>query len=357
MPADKVLRDVFRESRDLDPAYRGEVAEAVFRYFRWLGWLPEEGGNIEARLNQARELAERFEKTPQTFSDAELRARSVPAWVWRQLKPDAGWCKVLQAPPTLWLRARRGQRGALASELGDCVPGPEGLPDALAYTGKEDLFRTAAFMEGRVDIQDLSSQAVGLMCGVKPGQHWWDVCAGEGGKSVHLASMMGGRGVLWATDKAAWRLARLKTRAARAGIFNYQSAVWQSGDPVPFKVEMDGVLVDAPCSGLGTWQRNPHSRWTLRPEEVEELGVLQEKLLLEAAAKVKRGGRLVYSVCTLTRRETSEVVRAFEQGQPDFEPMDVQHPLEAARIGSRHWLKPWEEGGNGMFVAVWRRRA
>jgi 16S rRNA (cytosine967-C5)-methyltransferase len=356
-PADKVLRELFRESRDLDPAYRGEVAEAVFRYFRWFGWLPQDSGNVEARLVQARELAERFEKFPQGFTDKDLKERAVPAWVWGEMKPDADWCRMLQSAPRLWLRSRLGQGNALASELGACVHGPESMPESLVYTGKEDLFRTAAFMEGRVDIQDLSSQAVGLMCGVRSGQHWWDVCAGEGGKSMHLAAMMGGRGVLWATDKAAWRLARLKTRAARAGVFNYQSAVWQSGDPVPFKVEMDGVLVDAPCSGLGTWQRNPHSRWTLRPEEVEELGKLQEKLLQDAAAKVKRGGRLVYSVCTLTRRETADVVWAFERSQKGFEPEDVQHPLEAARTGSRHWLKPWEEGANGMFVAVWRRRA
>jgi 16S rRNA (cytosine967-C5)-methyltransferase len=230
------------------------------------------------------------------------------------------------------------------------------LEDALRYDGIENIYVTPAFASGRVDIQDLSSQAVGWMCGVRAGQHWWDVCAGEGGKTLHLASIMGGRGVVWATDRSTWRLGRLKRRAARAEVFNYQAFKWSLGASVPFKIKVDGALVDAPCSGLGTWQRNPHGRWTVRPGDLEELAKLQQALLDAAADQVKRGGRLVYSVCTMTRRETTEVVRAFDRTRSDFEPLDVVHALEAARKGSRHWLKPWEAGGNGMFVAVWRRR-
>jgi len=354
-PADRVLKEILKGAQELTVAGRREAAQAVFQYYRWLGWLGEESG-ITKRILRARELAERYEGTPSGFSDLELQQRTVPAWVWQEMSADVSWCRMLQRPPVLWLRARPGQREELARELGRCVLGPPGLPDALRYDGTEDIFRSPAFTNGRVEIQDLSSQAVGRMCGVRSGQHWWDVCAGEGGKTLHLASIMEGRGVVWATDRSTWRLGRLKRRAARAEVFNYQAYRWSLGEPVPFTVKVDGALVDAPCSGLGTWQRNPHGRWTVRPSDVEELAKLQQDFLRVAADQVKPGGRLVYSVCTMARRETTEVVRAFERSRSDFEPLDVVHALEAARKGSRHWVKPWEAGGNGMFVAVWRRQ-
>jgi 16S rRNA (cytosine967-C5)-methyltransferase len=354
-PADRVLKDAAKRARDLSSADRREAARAVFEFYRWRGWMGD-GGPIAKRIAEARALAERYEQSPASFKDPELLERAVPAWVWQEMAPDVNWCRMLQRPPVLWLRARRGQREALSRELGHCTNGPVGLPDSLRYDGVEDLFRTPAFVNGRVEIHDLSSQAVGGMCGVRPGEHWWDVCAGEGGKTIHLAAMMEGRGVVWATDRSSWRLARLKRRAARAEVFNYQAMRWAAGEPVPFKVEVDGALVDAPCSGLGTWHRNPHGRWTVQPGDLGPLAELQQALLLAAADRVKRGGRLVYSVCTMTRRETGDIVRAFEGARPDFEPLDVAHAMESARTGSRHWLKPWVLGGNGMFVAVWRRR-
>jgi len=354
-PADRVLKEILKRAGKPGEADRRTVAQAVFQYYRWLGWLGDES-SVTRRILRAQELAERYERTPNGFPDSELLQRTVPAWVWKEMSADGSWCRMLQRPPVLWLRARRGRREELAKELGRCVPGPPGLPDALRYDGTDDIFRSPAFAEGRMEIQDLSSQAVGHMCGVRPGQHWWDVCAGEGGKTLHLAAIMQGRGVVWSTDRSSWRLARLKRRAARAEVFNYQAFRWSLGEPVPFRVQVDGALVDAPCSGLGTWQRNPHGRWTVRPSDVGELAKLQLEFLEVAADRVKRGGSLVYSVCTMTRRETTEVVRAFECSRSDFEPLDVGHALEAARQGSRHWVKPWQAGGNGMFVAVWRRR-
>lgn len=354
-PADRVLKQVLKRAVELGVEDRREAARSVFEFYRWRGWL-EPGQGITQQVREARALAERYEQTPGSFSDEVLMQRAVPAWVWKETAPDAAWCRMLQKPSNLWLRARPGERDRLVRELGRCTPGPSGLPDSLCYEGTEDLYRCPAFAEGRFEIQDLSSQAVGEMCGVRSGEHWWDVCAGEGGKTLHLAEKMRGRGVVWATDRAGWRLARLKRRAARAGVFNYQAFRWSAGDPVPFKVELDGALVDAPCSGLGTWQRNPHGRWTVGPADIEELAKLQQELLGIAASRVRRGGRLVYSVCTLTRRETTDVVRVFDRAQPEFEPLDVVHVLEPARTGSRLWIKPWVVGGNAMYVAAWRRR-
>jgi 16S rRNA (cytosine967-C5)-methyltransferase len=137
-----------------------------------------------------------------------------------------------------------------------------GLPDALVYAGETDLFRTPEFHAGEFEIQDIASQAVSWLCAPKPGETWWDTCAGEGGKLVHLSDLMQNKGLIWASDRAEWRLQTLKRRTARAKAFNYRAAPWDGGAKLPTKTKFDGILVDAPCSGLGTWQRNPHARWT-----------------------------------------------------------------------------------------------
>ena len=112
---------------------------------------------------------------------------------------------------------------------------------------------------------------------------------------------MANRGLIWASDRAEWRLQKLRRRAARAKVFNYRPARWDGGARLPTRTKFDGVLVDAPCSGLGTWQRNPHARWTTTVEDVRELAELQRRLLAHTAPSLKPGGRLIYAVCTLTR--------------------------------------------------------
>src|SRR5206468_4149301 len=159
--------------------------------------------------------------------------------------------------------------------------------DALEYRGQSDLFRSKEFHAGEFELQDLSSQAVSLICAPEPGQTWWDACAGEGGKTLHLCGLMHNKGVVWATDRAEWRLKNLKRRAARSRTFNYRARVWTGGPTLPFKTKFDGVLVDAPCSGIGTWHRNPHARWTTNLQDVHELGQLQVNLLQNASLAVK----------------------------------------------------------------------
>jgi 16S rRNA (cytosine967-C5)-methyltransferase len=134
-------------------------------------------------------------------------------------------------------------------------------------------------------------------------------------------------------------------------MFNYRTAVWAGAAAAPFRTKCDGVLVDAPCSGVGTWQRNPHARWTTTLEDVVELAGVQAGLLARAALSVKPGGRLVYSVCTLTRSETTAVADAFEAAHRDFEPAG----LAIAGGRPRTLLLPHELDSNGMFLAAWRR--
>lgn len=229
--------------------------------------------------------------------------------------------------------------------------------DVIEYSGKENLFETGAFKRGDFEVQDIASQAVGLVCNPEPGQTWWDVCAGEGGKTMHLSDLMNNRGLIWATDRAEWRLKRLKKRAARVGAFNYRSKVWNGDLPLPTKTKFDGVLIDAPCSGVGTWQRDPHARWTTEPNDVRELAELQWKILNNAAASVKPGGRLVYSVCTLTNAETWDIAKRFSAEHKEFEQEAVRNPFGKSDTGKKAlMIWPQDFNGNGMFIAVWKRR-
>ncbi|MBM3853657.1 MAG: RsmB/NOP family class I SAM-dependent RNA methyltransferase [Verrucomicrobia bacterium] len=353
--ADHALRAYFARHHKLPPSARREITRTVFAYFRWLGWL-DPNTPWQQRVAHAAILQGQFAAHPASIKPAALAARAVPSWVRDEMELPADFLRQLQREPALWLRARPGGAARLAASLGDCQT--TGLaPDALRYTGPQDLFRTPQFHDGSFEIQDLASQLVGHACAPRPGETWWDACAGEGGKTLHLADLMGNSGVVWATDRNARRLDTLRRRAARAQLFNYRVALWAGPAPgdahaapkLPTKTRFDGILVDAPCSGIGTWQRNPHARWTTTPADLRELAAVQLALLHQVAGSLKPGGRLLYAVCTLTRRETVEVADAFAAAHPELAPC----PLFAAEPRIILWPQTIE--ANGMFIAAWRR--
>lgn len=356
-PADAVLRAELKSANHFMRADARDASRAVFAWFRWRGWLESEQP-LAAQIKHALQLATSFAGHPQSFPDEAFADRAVPAWTRETMDASVAWARALQQEPQLWLRAKRGQGRALAEKLGDCwIPPEPAFADTMEYAGDEDLFRSPEFHAGEFEVQDIASQAVGLMCDPQPGQTWWDACAGEGGKLLHLSELMQNKGLIWASDRAAWRLKNLKRRTARAKCFNYRAALWDGGAKLPTKTKFDGVLVDAPCSGLGTWQRNPHARWTTTRDDVRELGELQKQLLSHAAGSVKPGGKLIYSVCTLTRPETSEVVEVFQKAHPDFGPLNLPSlAVKTLPVAPTLTIWPQDLGGNGMFVAAWRRK-
>jgi 16S rRNA (cytosine967-C5)-methyltransferase len=353
------LRETLRTDRRLSPYEKREAALAVFAYFRWFGWMNLRK-HLEDQVREAVELAEAFRKDPDFISDEDLLARAVPEWARQTAKLSPALLRQFQSEPALWLRCRRESVEELKSAIPAALPHPA-LPTAFHYTGEEDLFRSEVFKSGTFEIQDISSQWVGWFTEAKPGETWWDACAGEGGKTLHLSDQMANKGLIWATDPAKWRIDRLKKRAARAKAFNFRSRLWKAGEPLPFKTKFDGILVDAPCSGMGTWQRNPQARWTARPEDVSELAEIQVAILKAAQQLLKPGGRLVYSVCTLAAKETEEVVArfsadhpAFKAAQPALAP-ETRMPSEGAAKNLGIWLLPQQVNGNGMFCAIWRK--
>ena len=354
-PADAVLRSELKRQHGLPQNISSSIARTVFAWYRWRGWLEHGDPNAEL-ISKAMELHERFLQDPRSFSDEELLKRAIPGWVAEQIAVTPEWVRALQQEPALWLRAKIGKGRELASALGESwIPENPALADALEYRGPEDLFRTREFHDGEFEVQDISSQIVGLACNPQPGETWWDACAGEGGKMLHLSDLMQNKGLIWASDRADWRLKRLKLRAARAKAFNYRSVLWEGGSKPPTRTKFDGVLVDAPCSGLGTWHRNPHARWTTELQDVQELAAVQKQLLKNVAGSLKPDGRLIYAVCTLTRAETTDVAAFFEERFPDFKSQLLTNPLKPESVPAKHlWLWP-QDGGNGMFVAAWRR--
>lgn len=352
-PADGVLREHLRTTRGWTKAETAQASRAVFSFYRWGGWL-DGSLKLESQIRSALEFADEFARRPHAFPDAELLARTLPEWVNDALPVSAAWLRVIQAEPTLWLRAKPGRAQSLTQVLGHTRPGP--LPDALAYAGEENLFRRPEFHAGEFEIQDIASQAVGLACAPQPGETWWDACAGEGGKLLHLSVLMRGKGLIWASDRSEWRLKKLKIRAARARCCNQRATLWDGGAKLPTKTRFDGVLLDAPCSGLGTWHRNPHARWTTTPDDVRELAAVQTQLLNHIAPSLKPGGKLIYSVCTLTRAETEEVAAAFQAAHPELTPLPLSNPFQPGEP-PRPQLLLWPQatGGGGMFIAGWQR--
>lgn len=343
-PADQALRENLSQDRHFTaPAERRGISRAVFAYYRWWRWLGEKD-SLQKQLVAALDLQKRFDASPAAFKAEGLAARALPDWLKAEMDElPAGWLQKLQREPTLWIRAKAGTGVELARKLSHFTPAPQSA-DALRYSGLTDLYRTKEFQAGEFEIQDLASQLVGLACAPQPGETWWDACAGEGGKTMHLSDLMKNKGLIWASDRSLRRLAKLKQRAARAKVFNFRAAPWEGDAMLPTKTKFDGILIDAPCSGVGTWQRNPHARWTTLPKDVRELAAVQAKLLDHVAGSLKPGGRLVYSVCTLTRAETTAVAAAFTAAHPELEPVSAQT------------LWPHELNANGMFIAIWRKK-
>lgn len=348
-PADAVLRRELATMRRISPAERRDIVRTIFSYFRWQQWLDGKG-SAQAQLAEAVKLQDRFDRDPALFKPQALAARAVPAWVHDEVEFSPDDLRALQRDPVLWIRTRTDKAKGVARALRTVRPAPPPADaTGMAYEGERDLYRTPEFQDGAFEIQDLGSQLVGHACAAQPGEFWWDACAGEGGKTLHLADQMKNKGLLWATDRSNRRLEKLRERAARAKMFNYRAVNWNGGPYLPTQTLFDGILVDAPCSGLGTWRRNPHARWTTTMIDVQELATLQRQILESLANSLKPGGRLIYAVCTLARSETTAIADAFGAAHPELEPFSL---LDR---GPQVFLRPGETDANGMFLAGWRR--
>lgn len=219
-------------------------------------------------------------------------------------------------------------------------------PDALVLVERKNVFLTDAFKKGYFEVQDASSQLVAPFLDVQPGQKVVDACAGAGGKTLHLASLMENKGQIIAMDIHAHKLAELKKRAKRDGAHNIETRPIEGTKTIKkLKGKVDRVLLDAPCSGLGVLKRNPDSKWKLNPEFLERVKITQAEILDQYASMVKEGGKLVYATCSILPSENELQVKAFLKNHPEFTFVKDQK------------VSPVKSGFDGFYMALLERKS
>ncbi len=308
----------------------------------------------------------------------EKLRHNLPDWLANPLKEALGdefWPLVeeLARPAPLDLRVntmkakREDVQRALAEAGIEATPTPHS-PWGLRIDGKPALNKLALFTDGHVEVQDEGSQLLALLTDAKRGEMVVDFCAGAGGKTLALGAAMRNTGRLYAFDVSGHRLESLKPRLARSGLSNVHPAqiAHERDDRVKrLAGKIDRVLVDAPCSGLGTLRRNPDLKWRQSPQALVELQAKQKAILASAARLLKPGGRLVYATCSLLAVENEAVADAFTAEQRGhFDPQPVHELLQSAHVaaaealvaGPHLRLWPHRHRTDGFFAAVWTKR-
>jgi len=331
---------------DTDPARAAQVAAwlaaetpatQAFRAALTPGWPPCPVG-----------LADRaaFLKTAAALLPEWFRGHCPEAFAADQM--DA-----LLARAPLWLRVADDDAAAIHEfdSLGWTWQRSRALPSALKLTADVDVTKSSAYSQGLVEVQDLGSQMILASIGVEPGECWLDACAGAGGKALQLAGLVGPAGRVDAHDVRPKALAELRLRARRAGLGTIATLL------APPTGTYDGVLVDAPCSGTGTWRRAPHLKWTTTSAQVEAAAAQQLALLLEFGRNVRPGGRLVYATCSLSRRENGDVVAAFLAARPGFAPEPFAATFGFTLHAGGFTILPAQHDTDGFYVASLRRHS
>jgi len=359
-PADAIVTRDFKTRRYAGSKDRRAVRDLVFRAIRRSGERP--GAGREAMIGLARENAEltaSFDGSahgPQPISDEEGAETSlVPAWLQSQLSPlvtaDEFPALLDRAPLDLRVNVARTTREAMVetfegAELTALSPWGVRLPP------DSHVEQHAAFAEGLVEVQDEGSQLIALACDPQGGTNILDLCAGAGGKSLALAAAAPDAHIL-ACDTNRARLSNLEPRAERA-VARIGIRLLDGGRETQQLADLEGqadvVLVDAPCSGSGTWRRNPEGRWRLTAERLQRVTRLQARLLDIAAPLVKPGGTLVYAVCSIIAAEGSDQVAAFLGRHSSWSVQDALGSF-GRKDGDGRLLTPGHDGTDGFFVA------
>ena len=420
-PADAVVSRFFRENRYLGPRERATLAETVYTVLRKkllfealahsgsgarerrltiLGFaavLREQAkkeGKVKNKDGQDSETFIKAALTPQELKwlaacDGvkpeelmEAHRHNLPEWLVEPLKAQLGdgfWALAASmeqaAPLDLRVNTLNDKRSDLRKELEKAGIKAEPTPFSpigLRVDGKPALAKVDAFNRGAIEVQDEGSQLLALMLDAKRGEMVVDFCAGAGGKTLAIGAAMRNTGRLYAFDVSGHRLDALKPRLARSGLSNvHPAAIAHERDERVKRLagKIDRVLVDAPCSGLGTLRRNPDLKWRQSVKAVQELTQKQAAILESSARLVKAGGRLIYATCSILPEENEAIAEAFSAAHPEFVPLDAGEVLEQLKIADgdklcsggdegRRYLRLWphQHETDGFFAAVWVKK-
>ena len=398
-PADGVVSKFFRAHPALGPRERHTLAETgyevlrrrlLFQHFAQgssgpverrlaiLGWQGDAGFLRAALQPHELQWLEKCQAVDLSTLPDKLR-HNLPDWLAGALREQLGEATFRplsealnqSAPLDLRVNVLKTKREALLGalqELGiEAKPTPYS-PWGLRVQGKPSLTRLHPFQRGDFEVQDEGSQLLALLTDAKRGEMVVDFCAGAGGKTLALGAAMRNTGRLYAFDTSGHRLAAMKPRLARSGLSNVHPAQLAHERDERIKRlagKIDRVLIDAPCSGLGTLRRNPDLKWRQSPKAVQELQAKQHAILDSAARLLKPGGRLIYATCSLLREENEDVAAAFNESHGErFTATPIADLLQACRIAdwqSLHdgdYLRLWphRHATDGFFAAAWQRR-
>lgn len=398
-PADAVVSRYFREHRSLGPRERATLAETTYTVLRqkllFDHFAPSGTGPRERRMailgfhgprDFLKSALSEQEKAWLDQCDAidakdllDRHRHNLPEWLVQPLKEQLGdefWAlaESLNHPAPLDVRvnALTDKRDDVRDELKlagiPSQPTPYS-PWGLRLAGKPAINKLDAFARGAIEVQDEGSQLLALLLDARRGEMVVDFCAGAGGKTLALGAAMRNTGRLYAFDTSAHRLDALKPRLARSKLSNvYPAAIANERDERIKRLagKIDRVIVDAPCSGLGTLRRNPDLKWRQSPEAVREMTVKQAAILGSAARLLKPGGRLVYATCSILPQENEEIAAAFTAAHADFRPLAAGEALSQLKIEGaeslcsggeqgQQYLRLWphRHATDGFFAALW----
>ncbi|MBU2643473.1 RsmB/NOP family class I SAM-dependent RNA methyltransferase [bacterium] len=389
-PVDKGLTSFFRRNKQYGSHDRRFISNAIFAYYRWYGWLRHlpsaekgvalllgyllDGNSIDDRVVFWAEYAElsgtwletnNFRDAKTLEEKAAILSRIIGPVQISALNPEfvEDWSierlTAFQTRANIWLRV----------EQSDIQPFLEFLtlnhidyyvhsqnPKSLAVLSPLNLNLAADYQKGWIEIQDLSSQAVGLICDPKDKEVWWDVCAGSGGKALHLSALMGTGGQIYATDVNGSMVRELNRRVRKNKRWSNILPVQWDGLRLPeFQQQLDGVLIDAPCSCSGTWRRNPELRWRLTREQVKDNARVQLSLLHRCCGSVRTNGVLIYATCSLLPEENEMVINAFLDSHKEFSFEKIRNPFSQEFSEKGLTISPPQTDGNGMYIARLRK--
>ncbi len=404
MPADARMDQYFKAHKEMGKRDRGVVAELTYGVLRhcrmidarldemsegWPGYQRRVGAllmiqqgvsmrGLEKYMDEtmAKEVAEALRATPATSLPNAVRY-SIPDLVWQAWVEQWGEEATIKLAQSLLsaapadirvnsLKTTREQVQASLATAGFELTMVDGVPTALRQAGRAPLFRTDAFQQGWFEMQDAGSQVLGALLPVASGQKVVDFCAGAGGKTLQLAAAMQNKGSLIACDVSEARLNRMRPRLARAGVDNVRIMPLASETDARLKKlrgSQDAVLVDAPCSGSGTWRRSPDMKW--RDMELTALSATQLSVLTSAAKLVREGGYVIYATCSLMHSENEAVVEAFLAQHSDYVRLPSQQrlvevgyvlPDSAFTEKGALQLRPDLHGMDGFYAVLLQRQ-
>lgn len=349
--ADKVIERLLKSHRKWGSADRKVVSEIFYNIIRWKKRIEYYMGEnakpdniykmIIAYCLWSKTHYKKFEefdgikvadvltKLKKGKVPSKAFEHSIPDWLVETFEKELGanWEREMtalneQAPTVLRANTLKTTAKELISDLKDeevIAFSIKNYPDAVQLEEKKNVFLTTAFKDGLFEVQDASSQKIGEFLDVQEGQRVVDACAGAGGKTLHLASLMKNKGQIIALDIYAWKLAELKRRARRAGAQNIETRLIEDTKVIKrLHGTADRLLIDAPCSGLGVLKRNPDSKWKLDQDFLDRIKKEQQQILQDYSKIIKKGGKMIYATCSILPSENREQVDLFLKNNADY---------------------------------------